>query len=55
LLIVSAEREADIIHDLGHDPWACTEWLQITNIEPWNLLVGAERLSGVPARIGAPT
>lgn len=44
LLIIDAENEAEIEHRLADDPWATTQRLHITSIEPWNLLVGAERL-----------
>jgi uncharacterized protein YciI len=45
LLIINAHSEA-VIHDhLGADPWAQTQLLVTTSIEPWNLFVGADRLS----------
>jgi uncharacterized protein YciI len=44
LLIVAAETEAEIGRRLANDPWALTERLQITSIEPWTILVGAQRL-----------
>src|SRR5438093_818347 len=53
LLIVNADSEAEIQRRLADDPWAPTGQLQITNIEPWNVLVGAERLSPAPAATGA--
>lgn len=43
LLIFNADSEADIHHHLADDPWA--DRLPITSIEPWNIFVGAERLS----------
>ena len=49
LLIVNADSEAEIHRRLADDPWVRTEQLAITSIEPWNLLVGAERLPA-PAR-----
>jgi uncharacterized protein YciI len=45
LLIMEAVGEAEIDRRLADDPWASTRQLQITSIEPWNVLVGAERLS----------
>jgi len=45
LLIINAHSEA-VIHDhLDADPWAQTQRLVTTSIEPWNLFVGADRLS----------
>jgi hypothetical protein len=44
LLIVDAETEADVQGRLADDPWAGTDRLQITSIEPWTIIVGAERL-----------
>ena len=44
LLIVNADNEA-VIHDrLAADPWA--QRLVTTSVEPWNLFVGADRISG---------
>jgi uncharacterized protein YciI len=48
LLIVDAETEAEIKRRLADDPWARTERLQITSIEPWTIFVGTKRLH--PAR-----
>jgi uncharacterized protein YciI len=48
LLIIDADTEAEIMRRLADDPWACTERLQITSIEPWTIFVGAKRLP--PAR-----
>jgi uncharacterized protein YciI len=45
LLIVDAETEDEIRRRLAGDPWAYTDRLVITSIEPWNVIVGAERLS----------
>jgi uncharacterized protein YciI len=45
LLIINAHSET-VIHDhLGADPWAQAQRLVTTSIEPWNLFVGADRLS----------
>jgi uncharacterized protein YciI len=44
LLIVDAETEDEIRRRLADDPWVHTDRLVITSIEPWNLVVGAERL-----------
>ena len=45
LLVVEADSEADIDRRLADDPWASTEQLRTVSIEPWKLLVGAERLA----------
>jgi uncharacterized protein YciI len=47
LLIVHAESEAEIHCRLADDPWVPTQQLVTVSIEPWNVLVGAERLSSV--------
>jgi uncharacterized protein YciI len=44
LLIVDAQSEADIHRRLADDPWVPTEQIITTSIEPWKILVGAERL-----------
>jgi uncharacterized protein YciI len=49
LLIVDAETEDEIRERLADDPWVHTDRLVITSIEPWNLIVGAERLSATLA------
>ena len=49
LLIAGADSEADIHRRLADDPWVRTQRLVITSIEPWNLMVGAERLGAQPA------
>ncbi len=43
LLIVEAESEADVRRRLAADPWA--ERLTTVSVEPWNLLLGAERFA----------
>jgi uncharacterized protein YciI len=47
LLIVNADTEDEIRHRLARDPWAQADRLTITSIEPWSLIVGAERLSAL--------
>ena len=47
LLIVDTDSEDEIRRRLAADPWAHTDRLVITSIEPWNLIVGAERLSAL--------
>lgn len=54
LLIVDAETEDEIRGRLAGDPWAHGDRLVITSIEPWNPIVGAERLSASPRRSPAP-
>jgi uncharacterized protein YciI len=45
LLILDADSEAEIQRRLADDPWVATEQLRTVSIEPWKILVGAERLS----------
>jgi uncharacterized protein YciI len=45
LLIVNADSEAEIHRRLADDPWLSSEQLLTVSIEPWKVLVGAERLS----------
>ena len=47
LLIVDTDSENAIREGLADDPWARTNRLAITSIEPWNLIVGAERLAAL--------
>ena len=44
LLIVDAASEAEIRHRLADDPWVQANRLTITSAEPWNLVVGGQRL-----------
>ncbi len=44
LLIVDAASEAEIHRRLAEDPWVPTEQILTTRVEPWKILVGAERL-----------
>jgi uncharacterized protein YciI len=45
LLVVDSDSEAEIHRRLADDPWALTGQIRIVSIEPWKILVGAERLS----------
>jgi uncharacterized protein YciI len=54
LLIIDAENEAEISRRLGHDPWAASDRLQITSIEPWSIYVGAQQLAAASAARRAP-
>ena len=45
LLIADAESEAEVHRRLADDPWMRTQRLVTTSVEPWTLLVGAERLA----------
>jgi uncharacterized protein YciI len=45
LLIVRSDTEAAIHDRLAADPWSQAQRLVITSVEPWNLLVGADRIS----------
>ena len=44
LLVAEAASEPDIHRRLADDPWARAQLLVTTSVEPWNLLVGADRL-----------
>ena len=52
-LIVKADSEAAIRERLTDDPWTSSGRLQVASIEPWNIFVGAERLSAALASTGA--
>ena len=43
LLIAEAASEGDIHRRLADDPWAKTNRVVTTRVEPWNLFVGADR------------
>ena len=45
LLIVDADSEAEIHRRLAHDPWVPSQQLITVSVEPWRILVGAERLT----------
>jgi uncharacterized protein YciI len=44
LLIVRATSEAEVRRRLADDPWTVAGRLRTLSIEPWTLVVGAERL-----------
>jgi uncharacterized protein YciI len=45
LLVMEAAGEHEIRDRLAEDPWVRADRLALTRIEPWQLMVGAERLS----------
>jgi uncharacterized protein YciI len=49
LLIADAASEGDVRSRLADDPWAHSQRLVTTTIEPWTLLVGAQRVEARPA------
>jgi uncharacterized protein YciI len=51
LLIAEAASETEVRQRLADDPWERTQRLITTSVEPWNLVVGADRLT---ARRSAP-
>jgi uncharacterized protein YciI len=53
LLVVDAGSEAEIHRRLADDPWVRTERLLTMSVEPWNIFVGAERLSSTRAAANA--
>jgi uncharacterized protein YciI len=44
LLIADAADEAEIRRRLADDPWALARRLVTVSVEPWMLVIGAERL-----------
>jgi len=52
LLIADAPAETDIRSRLACDPWELSKRVVTTSIEPWNLFVGAGRLTPAPATAG---
>ena len=48
LLIAEADSEADIQQRLADDPWELTKQVVTTSVEPWNLLLGADRVGTQP-------
>jgi uncharacterized protein YciI len=44
LLMAEAASETEIRRRLADDPWERTQQLVTTSVEPWNLVVGADRL-----------
>lgn len=49
LLIADAPSEADIHRRLAGDPWELTQRIVTTSVEPWNLFIGAQRLTRAQA------
>jgi uncharacterized protein YciI len=45
LLIVESSSEIEIHQRLADDPWAVSQRLVTSSVEPWVPLIGAERLS----------
>ncbi len=54
LLVIDTESDAEVNRRLADDPWASAGQLVITSIEPWNIIVGAQRPSAVSATTGTP-
>ena len=44
LLIVEAGDAAEVRHRFDPDPWSTSGHLEVTSVEAWNVLVGADRL-----------
>jgi uncharacterized protein YciI len=44
LLIAQGDDRGDICRRLAEDPWERAQRVVTTSVEPWNLLVGADRL-----------
>jgi len=49
LLIVDAQDEAAIHSRFADDPWTTSGQLRMVAVEPWRILVGAERIVQPPA------
>jgi uncharacterized protein len=49
LLVVEADSEAEVRRRLAEDPWELGRRIVTTLVEPWTLLMGAERLGAQPA------
>ena len=45
LLIIEADSDDEIERRLAEDPWARSEQIRLVSVEPWKILVGADRLS----------
>lgn len=45
LMIAEADSEAVVRTRLADDPWEGTEQLVTTLVEPWNILVGGDRIA----------
>ncbi len=45
LMIAEADREAAVRTRLANDPWERADQLVTTLVEPWNVLVGVERIA----------
>jgi len=54
LLIVDADSEHEIHRQLADDPWVQTRQLVTVSVEPWKVLVGAERLPSVQRTLQSP-
>lgn len=50
LLIADGVDEAGVRRRLADDPWETSKRITTVGVEPWTLLVGAERLQPLPAR-----
>jgi uncharacterized protein len=50
LLVVEAHDEAEVRSRFEDDPYTAMEMLSIKSVEPWELLLGRELLTAVPAR-----
>ncbi len=54
LLILSADDEAEIHRRLADDPWTISGQLDIATIEPWDIVVGAQRFLAGSATTRSP-
>jgi hypothetical protein len=49
LLVVNAQDEAEVRSRFEEDPYTAMELLAITSVEPWEVLLGSERLEAPDA------
>ena len=49
LLIAEAASVTDVRQRLADDPWERTQRVVTTSVEPWTLLVGAQRVGSPPS------
>jgi uncharacterized protein len=51
LLVVAAHDEDEVRSRFEDDPYAAMELLAIASVEPWEVLLGRERLAAAPERV----
>jgi len=51
LLIADDRSEIDVSRRLSDDPWARSQQVVTTSVEPWTLFVGTQRLGALQAHL----